>query len=264
MDEGFNTFSTARAIAEVYDPNYVALRYLGGFVPWVFRDLVVKRETEGNRLQGYRRDAKSDDQSTPSYRYFPATGGSITYNKTALWLNTMERWLGWPAVQRVLSTHFARWKFRHPRPQDFFDIASEVTGQDLNWYFDQVYRSSTVFDYGVQELTSVRDRDQYRTTVVVRRYGDAYFPVDVDVRFRNGERASEHWDGRDRWKLYVYDRPSQAISAEVDPQRVLLLDVNVTNNSRTIEPRGRQAATKWAAKWMLWLQDCLLSWAFFV
>ena len=264
MDEGFNTFSTARAIAEVYDPNYVALRYLGGFVPWVFRDLVVKRETEGNRLQGYRRDAKSDDQSTPSYRYFPATGGSITYNKTALWLNTMERWLGWPAVQRVLSTHFARWKFRHPRPQDFFDIASEVTGQDLNWYFDQVYRSSTVFDYGVQELTSVRDRDQYRTTVVVRRYGDAYFPVDVDVRFRNGERASEHWDGRDRWKLYVYDRPSQAISAEVDPQRVLLLDVNVTNNSRTIEPRGRQAATKWATKWMLWLQDCLLSWAFFV
>ena len=240
MDEGFNTFSTARAIAEVYDPNYVALRYLGGFVPWVFRDLVVKRETEGNRLQGYRRDAKSDDQSTPSYRYFPATGGSITYNKTALWLNTMERWLGWPAVQRVLSTHFARWKFRHPRPQDFFDIASEVTGQDLNWYFDQVYRSSTVFDYGVQELTSVRDRDQYRTAVVVRRYGDAYFPVDVDVRFRNGERASEHWDGRDRWKLYVYDRPSQAISAEVDPQRVLLLDVNVTNNSRTIEPRGRQ------------------------
>jgi aminopeptidase N len=179
-------------------------------------------------------------------------------------LNTMERWLGWPAVQRVLSTHFARWKFRHPRPQDFFDIASEATGQDLNWYFDQVYRSSNVFDYGVQELTSVRDRDQYRTTVVVRRYGDAYFPVDVEVRFRNGERASEHWDGRDRWKLYVYDRPSQAISAEVDPQRVLLLDVNVTNNSRTIEPRGRQAATKWAAKWMLWLQDCLLSWAFFV
>src|SRR5437773_1976339 len=73
MDEGFNTFSTARAIAQVYDPNYVALRYLGGFVPWVFTDLVVKRETDGNRLPGYRHDAKIDDQSTPTFRYFPAT-----------------------------------------------------------------------------------------------------------------------------------------------------------------------------------------------
>src|SRR5204862_2267733 len=63
MDEGFNTFSTARAIAQVYDPNVLALRYFGGFVPWVFTDLAVKRETDGNRLPGYRHDAKSDDQS---------------------------------------------------------------------------------------------------------------------------------------------------------------------------------------------------------
>jgi hypothetical protein len=53
------------------------------------------------------------------------------------------------------------------------------------------------------------------------------------------------------------------VSAEVDPGRVLLLDVNYTNNSRTLAPRGREAATKWSLKWMVWLQDLLLSWAFF-
>jgi hypothetical protein len=45
---------------------------------------------------------------------------------------------------------------------------------------------------------------------------------------------------------------------------VLLLDVNLTNNSRTLEPKGPAAATKWSLKWMVWLQDQLLSWAFFV
>jgi hypothetical protein len=264
MDEGFNTFATARAIAQVYDPNYLALRYFGGFVPWVLKDLVVRRETDGNRLSGYRRDAKSDAQSTPTYQYFPTTGGSISYNKTALWLNTMERWLGWPALQRTMSTHFARWKFRHPRPRDFFDVASEVVGKDIGWFFDQVYRSSNVFDYGIQEFKSTRDRDQYRTSVVVRRFGEASFPVDVLVTFKNGEQVTEHWEGRDRWKLYTYERPSQALTAQVDPNRILLLDVNITNNSRTLEPRGRTAATKWSMKWMIWLQDCLLSWAFFV
>ncbi len=260
MDEGFNTFSTARAVAQVYDPNYLAVRYFGGFVPWVFKDVVVSRETDGNRLAGYRRDARSDAQSTPTFRYFPSTGGSITYNKTALWLNTMERWLGWPTVQRIMAAQFETWKFRHPAPQDFFDTASAVAGRDLTPYFDQVYRSSNVFDYGVQSLQTAREGDVYRTTVIVRRFGEAIFPVDVLVTFKSGEPVTEHWDGKDRWKLYAYQRPAAAVSAQVDPNRVLLLDVDYTNNSKTLEPKGQAAATKWSLKWMVWLQDCLLSW----
>ena len=99
---------------------------------------------------------------------------------------------------------------------------------------------------------------------IVRRFGEAHFPVDVLVTFRNGQQVTEQWDGRERWKLYTYERAAQALSAQVDPGRILLLDINITNNSSTLEPRGRTAATKWAAKWMIWLQDCLLSWAFFV
>jgi peptidase M1-like protein len=261
MDEGLNTYSTARAVAQVYDPNYLALRYFGGFVPWVFRDIALSRETEGNRLAGYRRDAKSDMPSTPSFRYFPSTGGSITYNKTALWLNTMERWVGWPAMQRILSRHFERWRFKHPKPDDFFAVVNEVGGRDFGGFFDQVYRSSNVFDYGVQDLKSEREGGLYHTALVVRRYGEAIFPVDVTVRFRNGERVTERWEGADRSRLYTYDRPSQALSAEVDPDRVLLLDIAPTNNSKTLEPQGDRAATKWSLKWMVWLQDCLLSWA---
>ena len=58
--------------------------------------------------------------------------------------------------------------------------------------------------------------------------------MDVLVTFANGERVTEHWDGKDRWKLYTYDRPAPVVSAQVDPNRVLLLDVNYTNNSRTL------------------------------
>jgi hypothetical protein len=261
MDEGLNTFSTARAIAQAYDPNYYEQRYFGGFVPWVFTSVALSRETDGNRLDGYRRAATSDAQSTPSYRYFPSTGGAITYNKTALWLNTMERWLGWPALQRIMSTHFEKWKFAHPKPDDFFRTASEVSGRDLGGFFDQVYRSSDAFDYGVQDLASAADGRQFHTTVVVRRFGGAIFPVDVVTTFTNGEQITEHWDGRDRWKLYAYDRSVRALSAQVDPNRVLLLDVDYTNNSKTLAPRSGEASTKWAIKWMVWLQDCLLTWS---
>jgi len=73
--------------------------------------------------------------------------------------------------------------------------------------------------------------------------------------------VTEHWDGVDRWKLYVYDRAVPALSAQVDPERVLLLDVDFTNNSATLEPMSGAAARKGALTWMVWLQDCLLSWA---
>jgi hypothetical protein len=114
----------------------------------------------------------------------------------------------------------------------------------------------------VQNLTSTADNDRFRTSVVVRRHGEAIFPVDVQVTFANGEKVTEHWSGRDRWKAFTYDRPSRASSAAVDPDRVLLLDVDYTNNSKSIASLGRSAATKWSLKWMIWLQDALLSWAF--
>jgi len=284
MDEGFNTFSTARTIAEAFSPNYASERYFDGFIPWVFRDIPIDRATDGNRLAGYRPNAKSDAQSTPTWRYWPGSAGSISYNKTALWLHTLERHLGWSTLQRILSTYFERWKFRHPTPQDFFDVAYEVSGEDLTWFFDQVYRSSNAFDYGVASLASrpasgrgffgddgarafvgrTDSQGSFHTTVVVRRYGEGLFPVDVLVTFEDGETLRERWDGRSRWTLFEYDRPARAVSAEVDPDRVLLLDVDYTNNSYTLDPRADEAARKWSLAWLAWLQDVLLTYAFFV
>jgi hypothetical protein len=129
----------------------------------------------------------------------------------------------------------------------------------MTWFFDQVYRSSNVFDYGVQELQSSGGR----TTVVVRRFGEATFPVDVVTTFVDGTHVRERWDGRDRRTIFTYERPVAAVSAQVDPERVLLLDVNYTNNSRTLQPRTRAASLKWALAWMAWLQELMLTYAFF-
>jgi hypothetical protein len=264
MDEGMTTFATARAMEDTGHPNQLALRFFGALVPWVVRDIRLSRATDDNRLPTYRLRAEADAQATPTYKYFPATATAITYDKTALWLHTLERHLGWPTLQRIMATYFERWKFRHPKPEHFFAIASEISGRDLTWFFDQVHRSSTTFDYAVQELISERVDDRYRTTVVAQRLGEATFPVDIVTTFENGEEAVEQWDGLERRATYVYERSSRALSVQVDPRRVLLLDVNYTNNSRTLRPRGTEASAKWTLKWIVWLQDVMLTYAFFV
>jgi hypothetical protein len=40
--------------------------------------------------------------------------------------------------------------------------------------------------------------------------------------------------------------------------------VAYTNNSRTVAPRSDAASLKWSLKWLAWLQDLMLTYAFFI
>ncbi len=296
LDEGLNTFSTARVMDEVYGASRWVERYLSppgtrirGFLPIMFDDLRRGRMVSGNRMD---RAVKStvrtaDPQSTPTFRAFPPEASNLSYGKTAQWLATLERHLGWETLREILSTFFERYRFKHPRPEDFFAVANEVSGQDLSWYFDQVYNRSVIFDYAIDSVKSFPaaarglvesadgglvfvDGDRgsdgprlFRTEVAVRRHGGGIFPVDVQLVFEDGSEVRVPWSGKERWTLMVEERASKLDYAIVDPDRVLLMDLEYTNNSRLRKP-DHLAARKWTSKWMLWLQDFLLTFTFFV
>jgi aminopeptidase N len=265
MDEGINQYANARAMAEDFPDGRKVLRFFGGFVPWIIDGIRWNRVVSGDLLDVYRRSPTVDVQATPSFQYWPRTSSPITYAKPSLWLHTLERALGWTTVQQILATFFERWKFRHPRPGDLFQVANEVSGRDLTPFFDQVYRSSAVFDYGVESVSSEPNGENlYTSEIVVRRHGDGIFPVTILVALANGEQRRFGWDGADRWHRVTLEHGSRAVAAQVDPDQILLLDTNFTNNSFAIEPKSGRAATKWAATWMVWLQDQLLTWAFFI
>ena len=265
MDEGFNTFSTARAIAEEQlGPFMTVERYFGGLVPWPTRDAQWTREITGDRLDAYRAAARADIQSTPTWRYWPGTASAISYNKTALWLNTLERMLGWTTTQKILQTHFARGAFNHPTPEQFFAIANEVSGQDLTWFFDAVHRSNATFDYAVAQVVNSPTAKGVDSVAVVRRNGDGIFPIDVKVTFEDESTVVEHWDGRAPWRAFSYAKPVKITRVEADPEHILLLDVNMTNNSWTSKPQTALAVQRWMLRWTTWAEEVLLSYAFFI
>jgi hypothetical protein len=283
LDEGFNTFSTARVMAEAYPEGFVTVgRYFGGLIGWAFDDVRWTRAIDGNRLDPYRPVARYEIQATPTWQYWPGSASAITYNKTSLWLATLERHLGWDTVQRMLSAWFDRGAFRHPTPQEFFEIANEAAGEDLTWFFDAVHRSEAVFDYSVAQVTTVpatgagwigegRDKTYWPGgsterdhLIVVRRNGDGIFPVDVRTTFSDGSSDTIRWDGRAVWQSFTYRREVDVVRVEVDPDRVLLLDVDYTNNSWTAAPDAARAARKWSLRWLTWLEEVLLTYAFFI
>lgn len=264
MDEGFNTFSTARAIAEEpLGPFMTVERYFGGLFPWPYRDAQWTREITGDRLDAYRAAARADIQATPTWQYWPGSASAITYNKTALWLNTLERMLGWETTQKILQTHFARGAFSHPTPEQFFAIANQVSGRDLGWFFDVMYRTNATFDYAVAQVVNTPVAKGFDSVAVVRRNGDGVFPIDVKVTFADNTSVVEHWDGRAPWRAFNYAKPVKITTVEADPDHILLLDLNTTNNSWTSQPQTTLAVRRWMLRWTTWAEEVLLSYAFF-
>jgi hypothetical protein len=282
---GLSEYSARRAVSKIVDERYLAVyrssaegRYFGGFVP---RDLRVqlRAEDEGDPVGDYRASPRA------------ATAG-VLEAKTLLTLGTLERWTGRPVFDAILeefvhaASSQASWGSSSqgaPTLDDFVRVATRVSGQDLSWLFDQTLKGSGVFDYGIAKVDSHLQADGwYRTTVDVHRLGDGVFSgataaadgadgpfergrgIAVLTTFADGESVRDTWDGRSLGKTFEYRSRSRARSAEVDPDRVLLLDLNRSNNGVALETTAaRSAAGRWAARWMLWMEDALLTYVSF-
>lgn len=292
LDEGLTSFSTARALAAAWgEPIHVhrffrppGLDRERGFFALLLPGFDHRGRAHLDRLARYRPHATADFQARATFRYPPDRAGAISYSKTALWLGTLERHLGWPELRLILATFYERWSFGHPDAGDFLDVVEEVSGAGTRSLV-QGFLGSADYDYAVESIDSSpaalhgwREEDGrmlyldpeapgeghgapelFRTEVVVRRRGSGIFPVDVRVTFDDGSELVRPWNGRGRWLQVVETRPARAVSARVDPDDVLLLDLHPSDNQLLAEPRSLFPSAKWTARWLVWLQDRLLA-----
>jgi len=234
MDEGINQYTEAKVMDDVLGQDRSMVDLWG-----------VKAGEFGVDRIGYMSQPDRDPMTRFGYKFMNfGTYGTTSYFKTATVLHTLEKVVGQDTMRRALRTYFMKYRFTHPTGEDFLKTVEEVSGQNLRWYFEQAVNGTQVLDYEILKVNSERtdwfgknlpDEKKgvtvYHTEVTVHRKGDFIFPVDVLVRFDNGETARERWDGRDRWIRYSYDKKAKALSAEIDSERAIGLDKDEFNNS---------------------------------
>ena len=143
-----------------------------------------------------------------------------------------------------------------------------MIGSSLRPFFSQAVYRTAILDYAVEGLDSgpakwwlPNSQDKtMRDTVTIHRIGDFMLPVTLEVTFSDGTKLREHWDpgdtaneNNDRWKTYTYQRTARIVSAELDPDHTVILDVNRFNNSRTVAVNPIPAR-KITNLWATWLQ----------
>jgi len=271
LDEGFNTYSEIKAMAKYYGEDRSMINW-GGLK---ISDFVLQRF----QVIGI---GKMDPIVKNSWEFY--SGGSYgvnTYSKAALMLLTLEKYLGEEVMSKVMKTYFEKWKFKHPFTKDFIVVAEEVSGQDLGWFFNQFLYSPDKLDYALGNLRSTevkkpegifngekkaveeeKDKESkkkeklYKNEVVVVRKGELIFPQEILIVFENGKEIREKWDGKERWKRFVYFRPYKLKMAQVDPENKVLIDVNFKNNSMLLRPK-KTSPLKYALSLMFNFQNIL-------
>ena len=127
LDEGITNYTEYRIVDQYYGEKTGAVDMLGIEIG------------ERNMLRVfYIQNPKRDRILRPAWTYIGGGYGVMSYNKSALMLKTLENLIGQGIMDEIMKTYYERWRFRHPKSQDFINVVNEVSGEDYSWFFDQV------------------------------------------------------------------------------------------------------------------------------
>lgn len=109
-----------------------------------------RRDPRWGDRSGYLRDPNTDPIETIAYEYADGTSYSTnSYARTAASLRTLMGVVGRDSFLRGMRHFSETWRYRHPYPQDFYDAFVAGSGEDVAWFFEDVFQGTATVDWQV-------------------------------------------------------------------------------------------------------------------
>jgi len=228
LDEGLNSFLEYK-----YMLHYHGFNNLTNF----------KKLTRGRRLfedigewqliqliYGRQVSRRSDQpMDLPAAEYSPFNYGAVNYQKGVALLLALEWYLTPDVFWKGMHEYFKRWNGKHPDVGDFFTVMSNVSGQNLEWFVNDWFKSTRFNDFTISKVKTQKIHGVYRTEVYVRNKGTMKdMPAPVYLVTTSGDTLQQRWNGQERQAVvFKHTQPAQLL--EVNLQR-LIFESNYLNN----------------------------------
>lgn len=134
----------------------------------------------------------------------------------------------------ALRTYIDRWAYKHPQPWDFFNTMSNVSGEDLGWFFKGWFMENWAIDQSVESIDYVKDDFKNGATITLLNRGEMPMPVELQVNYTDETSEIinlpvEIWMTGAEYTYHLEDSDKEIASAEIDPKG-LVPDANPSNN----------------------------------
>ena len=148
---------------------------------------------------------------------------AVSYNKGGAILHMLRKYLGDEAFFTGLKKYLTTYKYKAAEVHQLRLTLEEVSGKDLNWFFNQWYynpghpKIQVSYDYNTLEKTVT-------VNLVQSQVNEFKFPIAIDI-FENGSKIRHHVfvEGRDASFKFSFDSKSPNL-IQVNADGVLLAD----------------------------------------
>ena len=124
---------------------------------------------------------------TPSYELHEAYRTNA-YGKPSLAYLALKDMLGDHDFGKCLHEYMNRWNGKHPLPWDFFFTFNDVSGKNLNWFWNNWFFSNNYIDVGIKSV--IRSSKGY--SVAINNKGGFAIPFDLKVNYASGRTKTIH------------------------------------------------------------------------
>lgn len=203
-DVRFSQFVQDHEIAHTYFPFYMGInesRYAFMDEGWAttFELLIgtseVGKEKAEALYKNFRVDRWIHDASTaedqpvitPSSELRGGYGNN-SYGKPSLSYLALKDMLGDQIFKKALHGYMDRWHGKHPIPWDYFNSMSNITGKNLDWFFNNWFFTNYYIDLSVKGVTKAAGG----YTVAIKNVGGFVIPFDVKITYADGSGESIH------------------------------------------------------------------------
>ena len=125
---------------------------------------------------------------TPADGLTGGAWGDNAYGKSALGYLALKDLLGDAAFRAGLHGFMDRWHGKHPIPWDFFYTFNDVTGRNLDWFWNAWYFGNGFIDLAVASVT----RAGAGYSVIIDNIGGIPAPVDLEAHYADGSSEVVH------------------------------------------------------------------------
>lgn len=200
LDEGCTNFITAWACDSIFGPPESSGTFWerGNWYERNFYPDASRLYTRNiRRYVNYSHSGYMDDLFLHSHWHKEYRSYRQVYFKATMMLHALRLVLGDDVFEQAFRQYYSCWKLRHPYPEDFIAVMENVSGRQLDWFFDQWLHTERVVDYAIDGVegawieTPSGERG-YEARVTIERKGDLFMPVDLDLLLEDGSTFRAH------------------------------------------------------------------------
>lgn len=217
MDEGFNTFINTLADLDFNN---------GEYKPFPQNKIFLYKYMFSDKTETIMSEPDALKEVNIGLALYMKPGYALTLLRNEI--------LGPKLFDYAFQTYIKRWAYKHPTPWDFFRTMENAGGEDLGWFWKEMFIKNYKLDQAITGVKYVKNDSSQGALVTIENLDQMAMPIYLQYETVSGKTGMikipvEVWQNGNKW-IEKLNTTENLKTVTVDPEHIFP-DINFDNNT---------------------------------